>query len=166
MGYHRPPVGKALTYRFDANLPFTVRGPGVPANTVSRLPGTYLDATQIFLDTGITGLDRDQWQVFTNISQAMDPQHDTFFASLIDVNFFAYLDYQDTANEAPYYSLRPESLGGKYRRDTKRFRTLNTNGIEIKGNYAKAGSWKQRNHTLEDILQKARELTAEEIGVI
>lgn len=54
IGNHRVAAGKSLHYREDSNVPFIVRGPGVPANKTSNLPGAHLDLAPTFLD--IAGL--------------------------------------------------------------------------------------------------------------
>ncbi|KAI0160569.1 arylsulfatase [Xylariaceae sp. FL1272] len=54
IGNHRISAGKSLHYREDSNVPFYVRGPGVPANETSDLPGSHLDLASTFLD--IAGL--------------------------------------------------------------------------------------------------------------
>ncbi|KAI0100954.1 arylsulfatase [Nemania sp. FL0031] len=57
IGNHRVSAGKSLHYLEDSNVPFIVRGPGVPANTTSNLPGAHLDLAPTFLD--IAGLTPD-----------------------------------------------------------------------------------------------------------
>ncbi|KAI0452919.1 arylsulfatase [Xylaria acuta] len=57
IGNHRVSAGKSLHYREDSNVPFIVRGPGVPANKTSNLPGAHLDLAPTFLD--IAGLNPD-----------------------------------------------------------------------------------------------------------
>ncbi|KAI0469725.1 arylsulfatase [Xylariaceae sp. FL0804] len=54
LGNHRVIAGKSLPYREDTNVPFVVRGPGVPANATSARPGAHLDLAPTFLD--IAGL--------------------------------------------------------------------------------------------------------------
>ncbi|RWA14850.1 hypothetical protein EKO27_g255 [Xylaria grammica] len=49
IGNHRVSAGKSLHYREDSNVPFIVRGPGVPANKTSILPGAHLDLAPTFL---------------------------------------------------------------------------------------------------------------------
>ncbi|KAI0514728.1 arylsulfatase [Xylaria bambusicola] len=50
IGNHRISAGKSLHYKEDSNVPFIVRGPGVPANVTSLLPGAHLDLAPTFLD--------------------------------------------------------------------------------------------------------------------
>ncbi|POR30987.1 Arylsulfatase [Tolypocladium paradoxum] len=50
LGQHRVMAGKTLPYLEDTNLPFIVRGPGVPEGRTSRLPGTHLDLAPTFLE--------------------------------------------------------------------------------------------------------------------
>ncbi|KAI1827996.1 arylsulfatase [Xylaria intraflava] len=57
IGNHRVSAGKSLHYREDSNVPFIVRGPGIPANKTSNLPGAHLDLAPTFLD--IAGLTPD-----------------------------------------------------------------------------------------------------------
>ncbi|KAI4600575.1 hypothetical protein KJ359_000934 [Pestalotiopsis sp. 9143b] len=59
LGNHRMPGGKALPYREDTNLPFFVRGPGVPANVTSSSPSVHLDLAPTFLD--LAGVDKSEW---------------------------------------------------------------------------------------------------------
>ncbi|KAF3011454.1 hypothetical protein E8E14_002409 [Neopestalotiopsis sp. 37M] len=59
LGQHRMPRGKALPYREDTNLPFVVRGPGVPANVTSSSPSVHLDLAPTFLD--LAGVDTSEW---------------------------------------------------------------------------------------------------------
>ncbi|KAK7993919.1 MFS transporter [Apiospora arundinis] len=218
IGQHRIPCGKALFYGEDIKLPFAVRGPGVPKNVTSKIPGVHLDLVPTFLDiagssSGVgsgdgnsketlnvefwgtstieapngklydTAVDpyelvnlagrpeheavlnrlnalllvtkscaegtcRDPWSVFassttnttiaggdklTTMKQAMDPKYDAFFASFPRVHFASCMQYQDIANEAPFY---PESagtekgLGLASRRPTNNFVTT-TAGVAI-----------------------------------
>ncbi|KAI1171948.1 arylsulfatase [Nemania sp. FL0916] len=57
IGSHRVSAGKSLHYREASNVPFIVRGPGIPANKTSNLPGAHLDLAPTFLD--IAGLTAD-----------------------------------------------------------------------------------------------------------
>ena len=55
IGSHRISAGKSLHYKESSNVPFIVRGPGVPVNATSFLPGAHLDLAPTFLDiAGIT----------------------------------------------------------------------------------------------------------------
>ncbi|KAI1427738.1 arylsulfatase [Xylaria sp. FL1777] len=54
IGNHRVSAGKSLQFKESSNVPFIVRGPGVPANKISLLPGAHLDLAPTFLD--IAGL--------------------------------------------------------------------------------------------------------------
>lgn len=51
-------AGKTLPYLEDTNLPFIVRGPGVPEGKSSRLPGTHLDLAPTFLEIACVDLSR------------------------------------------------------------------------------------------------------------
>jgi N-acetylglucosamine-6-sulfatase len=62
LGAHRAVGGKALPFAEDTNLPFVVRGPGIPKGTKSNLPEAHLDLAPTFLD--ISGLPKDQWPPF------------------------------------------------------------------------------------------------------
>ncbi|KAI1125664.1 arylsulfatase [Nemania abortiva] len=57
IGNHRVSAGKSLHYLEDSNVPFIVRGPGVPVNKTSNIPGAHLDLAPTFLD--IAGLTPD-----------------------------------------------------------------------------------------------------------
>ncbi|KAH7171229.1 arylsulfatase [Dactylonectria macrodidyma] len=62
LGQHRIGAGKTLPYIADTNVPFIVRGPGVPQGEISRLPGTHLDLAPTFLD--IACVDKEDLPVF------------------------------------------------------------------------------------------------------
>lgn len=62
VGQHRVPAGKSLFFSEDTNLPFVVRGPNVPANVTSKIPGLHLDLAPTFLD--IAGLNESKWPEF------------------------------------------------------------------------------------------------------
>ena len=59
VGQHRIPAGKATFYAEDTNLPFTIRGPGIPANVKSKIPSAHVDLVPTFLD--LAGVPEDQW---------------------------------------------------------------------------------------------------------
>ncbi|KAH7014423.1 alkaline-phosphatase-like protein [Microdochium trichocladiopsis] len=50
IGQNRVPGGKALFYAEDTNLPFAVRGPGIPQGVKSALPSTHVDLAPTFLE--------------------------------------------------------------------------------------------------------------------
>lgn len=62
IGQHRMVSGKSMPYAEDTNLPFAVRGPGVPKGLVSTDPSTHLDLAPTFLD--IAGLNEKLWPAF------------------------------------------------------------------------------------------------------
>ncbi|KAI1330225.1 arylsulfatase [Xylariaceae sp. FL0255] len=62
LGNHRLPHGKTLAFREDSNIPFIVRGPGIPANKTSDLPSAHLDLAPTFLE--IAGVAQKDWPVF------------------------------------------------------------------------------------------------------
>ncbi|KAI0973838.1 arylsulfatase [Xylaria arbuscula] len=57
IGNHRVSAGKSLQFKESSNVPFIVRGPGVPVNRTSLLPGSHLDFAPTFLE--IAGLSPD-----------------------------------------------------------------------------------------------------------
>ncbi|KAI1292988.1 arylsulfatase [Xylaria venustula] len=57
IGNHRVSAGKSLQFKESSNVPFIVRGPGVPVNRTSLLPGSHLDLAPTFLE--IAGLSPD-----------------------------------------------------------------------------------------------------------
>lgn len=73
IGNHRIPAGKALFYAEDSNLPFAVRGPGVPAGVTSKIPGAHLDLAPTFLE--IAGLAKDQWPPFLDGQSLLHQWH-------------------------------------------------------------------------------------------
>ncbi|KAI0470070.1 arylsulfatase [Xylariaceae sp. FL0804] len=70
LGQHRMPGGKSLFYNEDTNIPFFVRGPGIPENKTSTIPGMHLDLAPTFLD--IAGLAEDQWPEFFDGRSLLD----------------------------------------------------------------------------------------------
>ncbi|KAK7959141.1 Arylsulfatase [Apiospora aurea] len=276
IGQHRLPGGKALFYGEDTNLPSGVRGPGVPNNLTSQIPGVHPDLVPTFLDiaglpkedwptfldghslppqwkdpvgnaAGLNAGDgnsketlnvefwdsctieapngaelgapfvnttyktlrmlgdrqswlfsaalnrlnalllvtkscaegtcRDPWSVFTpsnrtdeskvaSMQQAMDPQYDAYFAAFPRVHLASCMQYQDVANEAPFY---PESAGGPKglglgaRRPTDNFVTTDA-GVAI-ADARFYGAPEQRHATLEQVYAQARNLTDEELAM-
>lgn len=75
IGNHRIPAGKCLAYRESANLPFIVRGPGVPADVTSRLPSTHIDLAPTFLEIAGTALEEfpEQFDGRSLLAQWHDP---------------------------------------------------------------------------------------------
>ncbi|KAH9906935.1 arylsulfatase [Xylariomycetidae sp. FL2044] len=70
IGQHRIPAGKALFYGEDTNLPFAVRGPGIPKNVTSSIPSIHLDLAPTFLD--IIGLPKKYWPSFLDGSSLLN----------------------------------------------------------------------------------------------
>ncbi|KAI1335289.1 arylsulfatase [Xylariaceae sp. FL0016] len=70
LGQHRMPAGKSLFYNEDTNIPFFVRGPGIPANVTSAIPGLHLDLAPTFLE--IAGLDKSKWPEFFDGRSLLD----------------------------------------------------------------------------------------------
>lgn len=62
IGAHRLPGGKALPYVSDSNLPFVMRGPGIPKGVKSKVGSAHVDLAPTFLD--IMGLDKKEWPEF------------------------------------------------------------------------------------------------------
>ncbi|KAF4975790.1 hypothetical protein FZEAL_7471 [Fusarium zealandicum] len=120
---------------------------------------------------------RDPWKVLlaemkqscgmkdkiTTLKQAMNPKYDDFFSSLPKVNIQRCLDFQDAKNEAPFLPAESEQLGRAYRLPTDTFaHTLILKAL-VEPNEEPQGTLEQRHATLEDIMSKARELTADEL---
>ncbi|KAI0491164.1 arylsulfatase [Xylaria cf. heliscus] len=74
LGQHRMPAGKSLFYSEDTNLPFVVRGPGVPANVTSAIPSLHIDLAPTFLD--IAGVPEANWPVFLDGRSVLPQWHD------------------------------------------------------------------------------------------
>ncbi|KAH8883343.1 arylsulfatase [Thozetella sp. PMI_491] len=70
---HRDLGGKTSPYREDTNLPFFVRGPGIPANVTSGLPSAHLDLAPTFLE--IAGLAKEEWPAFLDGRSLLDQWH-------------------------------------------------------------------------------------------
>lgn len=73
IGQNRAPAGKALFYAEDTNLPFAVRGPGIPQGLKSSLPSTHVDLAPTFLQ--IAGLRADQYPSFLDGASLLDQWH-------------------------------------------------------------------------------------------
>ncbi|KAI0552598.1 arylsulfatase [Xylaria curta] len=74
LGQHRMPAGKSLFYNEDTNLPFVVRGPGVPANVTSDIPSLHIDLAPTFLN--IAGVPEADWPVFLDGRSVLPQWHD------------------------------------------------------------------------------------------
>ena len=97
------------------------------------------------------------------MAQAMDPQHDAYFAGFPRVHFASCMLYQDVANEQPFYPpSAAEGLGRGARRPTDNFVTTSA-GVAIADDQL-YGTPEQRNATLEQVYAGARNLTDEEIA--
>lgn len=68
------PAGKSLFYNEDTNLPFVVRGPGVPANVTSAIPSLHIDLAPTFLD--IAGAPEESWPEFLDGRSVLAQWHD------------------------------------------------------------------------------------------
>ncbi|KAI1171282.1 arylsulfatase [Nemania sp. FL0916] len=100
------------------------------------------------------------------LGDALKPEYDDFFASIPNVAFQECEIVQLIANERPYW---PESLGGglglDYRDSPDTFVTHKPNAkTKVKGNAMQQGTAAQRNVTLDQILAKAKTLTADQLG--
>lgn len=73
MGQHRVPGGKSLFYNEDVNIPFVVRGPGVPEGVTSTTPGLHLDLAPTFLE--IAGVDESKWPEFFDGRSLLEQWH-------------------------------------------------------------------------------------------
>jgi hypothetical protein len=73
------PAGKSLFYNEDTNLPFVVRGPGVPANVTSDIPSLHIDLAPTFLD--IAGVAESDLPVFLDGRSVLPQWHDPTSAS-------------------------------------------------------------------------------------
>ncbi|KAJ4996315.1 Arylsulfatase [Colletotrichum sp. SAR 10_66] len=62
IGANRVAAGKATPYADDTNLPFIVRGPGVPNGVKSSLPGSHVDLAPTFLE--IAGVNPEDFPPF------------------------------------------------------------------------------------------------------
>ncbi|KAI1334918.1 arylsulfatase [Xylariaceae sp. FL0016] len=102
LGTMRIPAGKATPYAEDTNLPFVVRGPGIPAGVVSKIPSTHLDLAPTFLD--IARLDKSQWPVFLdgrsllnhwqNPDGTVEGQGDGVSREIINIEFWGLVDVE------------------------------------------------------------------------
>lgn len=107
IGTHRAVAGKALPYAEDTNVPFVVRGPGVPANVKSRIPGAHLDLAPTFLD--IAGVSEADWPRFFDGRSLLGqwqgrPDEDAVGKELLNVEFWGGCHF-----EAPPFTSYPEN---------------------------------------------------------
>ncbi|KAI0016802.1 arylsulfatase [Xylariomycetidae sp. FL0641] len=70
LGQHRMPTGKATPFAEDTNLPFIVRGPGIPEGKTSKNAQAHLDLAPTILD--IVGLDKAEWPPFLDGRSLLD----------------------------------------------------------------------------------------------
>lgn len=73
LGQHRMTSGKATPYVEDTNLPFVLRGPGVPHGIISTEPSTHVDLAPTFLE--IAGLPRHEWPTFLDGRSLLSQWH-------------------------------------------------------------------------------------------
>lgn len=73
LGQHRATAGKATPYVEDTNLPFVVRGPGIPEGVLSSDPSTHIDLAPTFLE--IAGLSKSEWPTFLDGRSLLDQWH-------------------------------------------------------------------------------------------
>lgn len=62
VGQHRVAAGKLLPYKEDTNVPFIIRGPGIPKGQSSKLPSSHVDIAPTLLT--LVGLPEERWPVF------------------------------------------------------------------------------------------------------
>lgn len=134
LGQHRVPGGKSLFYNEDTNIPFVVRGPGIPEGVSSTIPSLHLDLAPTFLT--IAGLSEDQWPVFFDGQSLLDQWHNPTSYNLTDAG-------QGNSKESlnvEYWGLvgieapsGPE-LGGSYYNNT--YKTIRVVGTEQNWAYA------------------------------
>lgn len=109
----------------------------------------------------LTGQDTAVGEI-TNLKQAMDPKYDTFFDSFPQVTVAECLHVQIVSNEVPYWPPGSESLGLGSRNQTPSLGPSYKFPVQL-GNDKPEGGPEQRHATLEEILEKSRELTKEEL---
>lgn len=130
-----------------------------------------LNALLLVTKSCAEGSCRDPWAVFeppagdriATMAEAMDARHDEFFASFPRVHFNECMQYQDIANEAPFFpAAAAGGLGSKYRQPTDHFVSTSAGIAFVDDNYY--GGPEQRNATLDQVYANARNLTDEEIA--
>lgn len=62
IGQHRVVAGKMLPYKEDTNVPFIIRGPGVPRGQKTQLPSNHVDIAPTLL--GFAGVAEEKQPVF------------------------------------------------------------------------------------------------------
>lgn len=67
-------AGKTTSFAEDTNLPFVVRGPGVPAGVKSHLPGAHIDLAPTFLK--IAGVEESDFPPFLDGRSLLEQWHD------------------------------------------------------------------------------------------
>ncbi|UPL03167.1 hypothetical protein LCI18_014101 [Fusarium solani-melongenae] len=114
---------------------------------------------------------RDPWSNFDlpkgvapikTFKQAMRPEYDHFFSQFPTFEFGKCIDYQYAPNETPFYPPESVSLGSQFRGPTDNY-PFALPQLWIKANKEPAGTWDQRNVTIDKIMETARYVTPEEI---
>lgn len=75
------------------------------------------------------------------------------------------MDYQEIANEIPFYPpSAADGLGQAFRNSTDNFVEHKTDFVLTPGNKGRMGTLAQRHTTLQEMMATARNLTDKEIG--
>lgn len=117
---------------------------------------------------------RDPWSVLqppkakrkiTSLTAAMGYEYDDFFAEMPKIHFGKCMQYQDEANEQPFYPLGAENdLNKAYRLPTDNWVSSDKGEVGVAPNSEPAGGIEQRHATLAELLADAHVLTDEETG--
>ena len=101
------------------------------------------------------------------LRRALDPKYDDYFDALPDVHFGACAKLQLIENERPYYPEGAEDgLGSRWRNTMDFFDNHPANTTtKIPRNEEPAGSPEQRHATYEKLLESARKVTDDELGL-
>jgi hypothetical protein len=95
----------------------------------------------------------------------MEYEYDDFFAKIPKVHFGKCMQYQDEANEQPFYPIGAENdLNKAYRLPTDNWVSSDKGEVGVAPNSHPAGGIEQRHATLAELLADAHVLTDEETG--
>ncbi|KAH7411555.1 arylsulfatase [Phaeosphaeria sp. MPI-PUGE-AT-0046c] len=101
----------------------------------------------------------------TSLTAAMDYEYDAFYANIPKIQFGKCMQYQDEANEQPFYPPgADEGLGKAFRSPTDNWVSSKPGEMNVKRNEVPAGGVEQRHAGMEELWKDVHVLTDEETG--
>ncbi|KAK8135137.1 hypothetical protein PG984_007149 [Apiospora sp. TS-2023a] len=100
-----------------------------------------------------------------SLTAAMAPEYDAFYEAFPKVHFGKCMQYQDEANEQPFWPAGAENdLGKAYRQPTDNWVSSDKGKPGVPPNAELAGGPEQRHATMEQLMADIHVLTNEETG--